>query len=62
MEWILILFVHGGILSNKDSMAITNVPGFSTEQECQYAGNKSNSLVETTTKDVRFICVPQKKD
>lgn len=58
-SWILILFVHAGVLSNADSMALTNVPGFSTEAACQAAGKQSNSLVTKTTKEVKFVCVKQ---
>ena len=60
MNWILILFVHAGALSNTDSMAITNIPGFTTEQACKDAGEKSRKLVIATTKDVRFVCVAEK--
>lgn len=41
MEWILILFVHAGMLSDKDSMAMTTVPGFSAQAECETAGRGS---------------------
>ena len=60
MNWILILFVHAGALSNTDSMAITNIRGFTTEQACKDAGEKSRKLVVATTKDVRFVCVAEK--
>lgn len=59
MTWILILFVHAGVLSEKDSMALTSVPGFKTEAACQAAGKQSEGLVKRTTKDVKFVCVKQ---
>jgi hypothetical protein len=59
MSWILILFVHAGVISDKDSMAITNVPGFKTEAACIASGKQSESLVKRTTKDVRYVCVKQ---
>jgi hypothetical protein len=59
MTWILVLFVHAGMLSDKDSMALTNVPGFKTEANCQAAGKASESLTKSTTKNVRFVCIKQ---
>lgn len=61
MEWILILFVHGGVLSNKDSMGITNVPGFAVQAECEAAGRVSEKLTTGTTKSMRFVCVQRKR-
>lgn len=57
MSWVLVLFVHAGVLSGKDSMALTNVAGFKTEASCQAAGKASEALTKTTTKDTRFVCV-----
>jgi hypothetical protein len=59
MTWILVLFVHAGVLSNADSMALTTVPGFKLESACQAAGIKSQALAQRTTKEVRFVCVKQ---
>lgn len=61
MEWILILFVHAGVLSDKDSMAVTNVPGFSAQAECEAAGRGSESLAKGTTKNVKWVCVQRKR-
>ena len=57
MSWILVLFVHAGMLSDKDSVALTNVPGFKTEAACMAAGKQADNLVKRTSKDVKFICV-----
>lgn len=59
MSWILVLFVHAGMLSEKDSMALTSVPGFKTEAACQAAGKQSEALTKRTTKEVKFVCVKQ---
>ena len=59
MTWILVLFVHAGMLSDKDSMALTNVPGFKSEATCQAAGKSSEALAKGTTKNVRFVCIKQ---
>lgn len=62
MEWILILFLHAGAMSDHDSMAVTNVPGFKSEQECKNAGDASSRLVSRTFKEVRFVCVSRTKN
>ena len=59
MTWVLVLFVHAGVLSNADSMALTTVPGFKLESACQAAGIKSQALAQRTTKEVSFVCVQQ---
>lgn len=59
MSWILVLFVHAGVLSDKDSMALTNVPGFKSEATCQAAGKSAEALTKNTTKNTRFVCLRQ---
>ena len=59
MSWILVIFVHAGILSDKDSMALTNVPGFKTEASCQAAGKAAEALTKTTTKNTKWVCIKQ---
>lgn len=59
MTYILVLFLHAGMLSDKDSMALTTVPGFKTEADCQTAGTASKALGKGTTKDVKFVCLKQ---
>jgi hypothetical protein len=45
------------MMSDKDSMALTTVPGFRSQQECQAAGETSKKMVARTTKEMKFICV-----
>lgn len=59
MTYILVLFLHAGMLSDKDSMALTTVPGFKTEASCLAAGRQSEALGKRTTKDVKFVCLKQ---
>jgi hypothetical protein len=59
MSWILVLFLHAGMLSDKDSMALTSVPGFKTEAACLLAGKQSEALSKRTTKEVKFVCLKQ---
>lgn len=55
--WTLILFIYAGPLARGDSVALTHVPGFKTEQVCQEAGRATKPLIRDTFKDVRFVCV-----
>jgi hypothetical protein len=57
MLWVLVLFAHGGPLSDKDSMALTNVPGFASRADCEKAGKESERLGHGTTKVIRWVCV-----
>lgn len=59
--WILVLFVHAGILSDSDSMAITNIPNFMTKAQCETAGKAADALTSSTTKETRHVCVEQPK-
>jgi len=55
----MVLFLHAGMLSDKDSMALTTVPGFKTEAACLAAGKQSEALAKHTTKQARFVCLKQ---
>jgi hypothetical protein len=57
MLWTLILFAHAGVMSNTDSMALTTVPGFRSQQECMAAGKTSEKMTTATTKVMKFTCV-----
>jgi len=57
MLWTLILFAHVGMMSDKDSMALTSVPGFRTQQECVAAGKTAERMATGTTKVMKFTCV-----
>jgi hypothetical protein len=58
-QYILILFFHVGIAGTGDSNATTNIPGFTSEQECRLAGMQAKSLTRGTTKAAEFVCVKQ---
>jgi hypothetical protein len=57
MLWTLILFAHAGIMSDKDSMALTTVPGFQSQAQCQAAGEGAKKMASTTTKVIKYHCV-----
>ena len=56
---MLVLFLHAGMLSEKDAMALATVPGFRTEVACLTAGKASLELGRRTTKEVKFVCLKQ---
>lgn len=58
--WVLILFVHAGIMSNADSMALTTVSGFSSKQSCESAGQNAQNIASGTVKSARYQCVEVK--
>jgi hypothetical protein len=45
------------MMSDKDSMALTSVPGFRTQQECVAAGKTAEKMASGTTKVMKFTCV-----
>lgn len=59
ISYILILFVTIGPISDKDSMALTNVPGFISQAECDQAGRIAIAEFGTGTKRAAFVCVKQ---
>ncbi len=61
MSYVLILFFHASILSSGDSNSSISVPGFVTQQQCVSAGEAAKSLTSGTTKNAKFVCVPQGK-
>jgi hypothetical protein len=58
--WTLILLVYAGALSDGDSVALTNVTNFQTQQECVVAGNQAKTLTANSYKETRFVCVKSK--
>ena len=61
MIWALILFAHAGVMSNTDSMALTNVTGFTSQQQCVDAGEQTKRMATGTTKVIKFTCVQVQK-
>lgn len=61
MTWILVIFAYIGMWSDKDSMALTNVPGFTTQQACEVAAAQARKTFEGGTKEVKTLCIQQSK-
>lgn len=62
MEWILIIYIYVGIWSERDSVTVTNIPGFTSLANCQNAGAASIPLVSGTRKELRYVCLEQRKE
>jgi hypothetical protein len=61
MSWILVLYIFAGTFAKGDSVSLVQVPGFTSEAECKAAGAASAPLVASSVKDLRFVCLSQKK-
>lgn len=59
MHWVLILYIYAGTFAKGDSVTLTNVPGFTTQQACEQAGQAAHALVAGSSKEARHICVVQ---
>jgi hypothetical protein len=57
IEWILILTMYAGTMSKSDSVALTNVPGFTNQAECEIAGRTAVKEFDTLLKSIKFVCV-----
>lgn len=59
MSYVLVLFLYAGTFSSGDSVALTNIGGFKTEQSCISAGKQAMSLPKGTMKEGKFVCLKQ---
>jgi hypothetical protein len=59
--WILLVLVHSLNPTIDLNVAMTNVPGFKTKDDCYFAGKKAEGIAEGTKKFLSFQCLEQKK-
>ena len=59
-EWVLIIYIFAGELARGNNVALLQVPGFTTIQACQTAGNQVKPFISRSSKEIRFICVNTK--
>lgn len=59
--FILILFFHVGAIGSGNSNAVTNITGFTTEEEFMSAGARAKKLVAGSVKELNYTCVAQSK-
>jgi hypothetical protein len=55
--WMLVILAYAGGMSSGDSVALTNVGAFQTEQSCIIAGDKVKKMESGTFKVIRYTCV-----
>lgn len=55
--YVLVLFLYAGLFSDSDAVTATQVYGFKSAASCQAAGQKSESLVSGTKKEMKFVCL-----
>lgn len=58
--WVLVVFLYAGALASGDSLTVTTVEGFSSEQACRSEGPKLKSLVSGTKKAYSFECIQKR--
>lgn len=57
--FILIIYIYAGMMAKGDSVALAQVPGFTSEASCQAAGKATEKFVDGSAKNHRFVCVKQ---
>ena len=61
MEWILLIYAYAGVLAYGDSVAMTTIENFPSEESCETAACGLPRLVKGTAKEVLYLCVPRPK-
>lgn len=56
MQWVLILFIHSGMMSKYDSVAITSLR-FNGQAACEESGKKISNLTVGTLQSAKWVCV-----
>lgn len=56
MSWVLVIYIYAGMWAKGDSVTITTIPMASVEA-CQTAGKDLGSLVDGSSKVIRYACV-----
>jgi hypothetical protein len=57
MNWILVMYIYAGVLANGDSVALQNIQGFVSKEQCVEAGKQAEDLVRGSSKVYRFVCI-----
>ena len=56
LSWTLVIYIYAGAMAQGDSVTVTTTP-MASQEVCETAGNKLDSLVSGSTKVVRYVCV-----
>jgi hypothetical protein len=54
-EWVLILWLHAGAWTDKDSMALATQQ-FATKELCDTAGKNAVKMTNGTVKTGKYVC------
>ena len=61
MEWVMLIYLYAGVFAKGDSVAVTTIPGYRTQIECEEAARDLPKLVKGTAKEVVFVCIHRPK-
>jgi len=56
MTWVLVVYIYAGVWAKGDSVTMYAVP-MASQEICESNGEKLDSLVRGTAKEVRFVCL-----
>jgi hypothetical protein len=56
MNWILIIFIHSGMMAHDNDVSITTAR-FYQQNACQAAGQAAQSLASSTVQSAKFTCI-----
>lgn len=56
MNWILLVFIHAGLMSHNDDVSITTAR-FYNQNACQAAGQEVAKLTGPTVQQAKFVCI-----
>ena len=61
MSYVLVMYIYAGMMAKGDSVALSQIDGFTSMQSCQEAGKAGERLVGgITSKEYRFVCLVKK--
>lgn len=55
--WTLVVLVYAGALAKGDSVTLTHIPNWQSEQACVAAGSALKPLVSGSFKELKFVCI-----
>jgi hypothetical protein len=54
--WVLLVFLHSGVMAHDNDVSITTARFFN-QSSCQTAGQEVTRLASNTVQDVKFVCI-----
>lgn len=56
MSWILLIFIHSGVMAHDNDVSITTAR-FYQQNACEAAGKEVQSLASPTVQAVKYTCI-----